>query len=241
MFQLPPASPVHVTFEEFPLGEADWWVAGGTVALAFITAILAWYTYRLFRATQQARADSLEALEIARRNAQTTKILADAAVRQAQLTAEQAALSRETMIRTLKAELIVENVDVAGPQQPDRFGITTLTLTNIGNSPARNVEISYSYDYRYSRPTEFHASDPNYYTFSIGAISPKHSRQSTFVSSDRIADQKITEDANLEHLFHGQVKYTDGMTNAREAVNFTYYVHSQTGTTKPVGPMNGPA
>jgi H+/Cl- antiporter ClcA len=58
LLQLAPVPPVRVTFAESPLGSPHWWLAWGTAVLALVTAALAWYTARLFRATREAREDS---------------------------------------------------------------------------------------------------------------------------------------------------------------------------------------
>ena len=80
--QPPPPLPIHVYLMNQPEApwylRPDWWVAGGTILLAIVTGMLAWYTYRLFAAAKEAREDSLKSLVAAEKTADASYQSAEA-------------------------------------------------------------------------------------------------------------------------------------------------------------------
>lgn len=65
---MPSVSPVQAAFSKIPTlwySEPDVWAVIGTIALAFVTSLLALYTYPIFKAAKDARTEA-EAIKVSK-------------------------------------------------------------------------------------------------------------------------------------------------------------------------------
>jgi len=192
----------------------EWWVAVGTVGLAVVTTILAWYTYRLFKAAQEARTDSLKALAIAERNA-------DAAH-------ESTLLARESMERDLRAYVVIESVDITKwnllTQNPDTKIPDTIIICvrNTGRTPATRTDLNGHFGLFPIKPNSEGSASKKINT-SLAIIGSGHER---IVPIDKCAEvtSKFLEcpTDGAEVYFQGCIEYHDLVSMQARTTHFEY-------------------
>jgi hypothetical protein len=145
--ELSPSSVVKVeavdkTARRRDYSASDWWLAYCTGALASITAVLALYTFRLYRATvglgRDAKRSGVEQSERTERSI-TQATRAAAAMEDVATATKNNALLMQTMLQKQMRAYVSVDIGSAAYQDANlRFEALPL-LTNTGLTPARNV------------------------------------------------------------------------------------------------------
>ena len=137
--QAPHALPVDVSkaiaveIKELPrhhesLLSAEWFVAYATIGLAIVTGVLAFYTYRLFRATKELAREASETA--AQQRQHTESALA--------ISGKTAHASLVALRPWLRCELNPMGLEYTGPDRDALFRFE-FVVENVGKSPALNV------------------------------------------------------------------------------------------------------
>lgn len=217
------APPVRVSFAEIPMSwyaMPDWWVAAGTVALAIITFFLALYTYKLFRATREARTDSLNALRIAEQNAQAAQ--------------QSAATARESMGRSLRAYVIVDELKVVNKLENILLPVgVTIVITNAGQVPACDTYIECHAGVVFLQTDDCPGRYENDESIKQmrGVIGRDQKRDLDFGFTEafvRRHEPSLTF-GRCQLQLRGSIKYLDVVANQQRQTDFNFVWHAQRG------------
>ena len=121
---------------------AEWWVAGATVALAIVTAILALFTFGLWSATlklsKDARTTGEDHAEKMERAITESNRLADATEKMLAAGSINAAKAQDIMRKQMRAYLTVEIGDGIYQDATKRFEVMP-SCSNSGHTPAHKL------------------------------------------------------------------------------------------------------
>ena len=211
--------------------EADVWVAVATVALAIVTAILAYYTYRLFAAAKLARADSLDAIQAAKDGVAASEKSASAA-------GETAAIARETMQRTLRAYVVVKEVDPQNAKGLTMPNSVAVTIVNTGQTPSQEQYCFCEIEALQQVPTKskFDTQVPPHDIHDVLGINQTRIVHRSTPPSTASPAQILQKSVLL--VFHGLVKYKDMFTDEPHFTAFCYVWDPGYSEWVPTGPLN---
>jgi hypothetical protein len=211
----------------------DSWVAAGTCALAVTTIFLARFTYLLFKATKEAREDSIKALDIARQNANAAH--------------ESVELAKESMERTLRAYVTVESAKPGRFPENLRSGPThfDVSISNTGQTPASDVVGRLRYIIHKQHPEESDLGIEFTTELFRGVLGPGQATKMSLWISQSPDDGDVNawrRNDGIPLLVLGEVTYQDMLSKVTRKTIFCYKYESPAmnplGTLNPFGAMN---
>ncbi len=173
--------------------------AWATVALAVITAILAFYTWRLFSAAQKAHEDSGRALKV----------------------------SKDQMARSLRAYVIVDNVKMQATANVGGTGvpaIVMLTIFNSGQIPSHDTTVKWCaivYVLPSSeRPEEYDSEEEHTHLMGVIGKDQRLEVQTEF-PIQLLEKHKIgVALGSTELILRGSISYFDGISDEWRETSF---------------------
>jgi hypothetical protein len=223
-------------------------VAVGTLLLAAITGVLAYYTWRLFKGAQEAHNDSTNALTIARDSLKVAE--GNLAVSQNELKLSEAnanaaqksvSIAQQQMERTLRPYVIVDGL-VITKQLHNFFPLdVSIVITNSGQTPATETVIECVAGIE-TLVTEV---SPGGYEHDgdikqlKGIVGQGQRRELRFGFTESFINNH-NESLNFgrkQLLLRGSIKYKDVIANQNRRTDFNYVWHSQRGYFTPVDEM----
>lgn len=196
---------------------ADWWVAWGTLLLVVVTAILARYTYLLWRdakdSSSRQAADTKRSLEI-------STAVAEAATLQAKLARDRTAMQMRAYVSVQSGMYFYQD-----KQTGNYFGASQIPVLNTGMTPAHDLsfrataavlEVPLPLDFDYPLPLSngSQAVLGPHQTFLIGDLIPQGEISDADV-------QAILRNEGKAFFVWGEVKYRDVF----EEEHYTRFCH----------------